>query len=188
MDIFNQPFWAESLPRQRRSWFILPSGRTPWVCCPMSSLSCYRITRNPQGLDWHGPSADDAWGTVSALSTILETSSKWKAWAITPGKVIIIGHSNGGQGTWYNAARHPDRVVASKEQLPSSLAWSKFVYFSDPCCWIHQSTGLRPLDPLTVSVPTNLTSMRANGPLPQLGSLHRPISAGDSRELFHRRR
>ena len=70
-----------------------------------------------QGLDWHGPSADDAWDTVSTLSSILETSSTWKAWAISPEKVVLIGHSNGGQGTWYNAARHPDRVVASRITL-----------------------------------------------------------------------
>lgn len=105
-------------------------------------------------MDWHGPSADDAWGTVSALNTILETSSQWKAWVFAPERVIIIGHSNGGQGTWYNAARYPDRVAASKEELPYSLAWSKSAYFSDPCRWIHQSTGLRPFNPLTVSVPT----------------------------------
>jgi triacylglycerol esterase/lipase EstA (alpha/beta hydrolase family) len=73
-----------------------------------------------QGLDWHGPSADDAWGTVSALDVILKTCSRQKDWAIAPEKVVIIGHSNGGQGTWYNAARHPDRVVASKK-LPISF-------------------------------------------------------------------
>ena len=39
VDIFKLPFWAESLPRQQRSWVILPSGRTPWVCCPMPSWS-----------------------------------------------------------------------------------------------------------------------------------------------------
>jgi hypothetical protein len=31
LDIFKQPFWPEAVPRQRRSWVILPSGRTPWV-------------------------------------------------------------------------------------------------------------------------------------------------------------
>jgi pimeloyl-ACP methyl ester carboxylesterase len=72
-------------------------------------------------LDWHGPSADDAWGTVSAFASILEMSSEWKPWAITPEKVVIIGHSNGGQGTWYHAARHPDRVVASKKNFLLAL-------------------------------------------------------------------
>ncbi|KAI0295492.1 hypothetical protein BC826DRAFT_1104235 [Russula brevipes] len=97
LDIFKQSLWVEAVPRQQRSWVIFPSGRTPW------------------GLDWHGPSADDAWGTVSALASILEMSSEWKPWAVTPEMVVIIGHSNGGQGTWYHAARHPNRVVASKK-------------------------------------------------------------------------
>ena len=72
-------------------------------------------------MDWHGPSADDAWGTVSALASILGTSSKWKAWMIAPEKVVIMGHSNGGQGTWYNASRHPDRVVASNKKTLLAL-------------------------------------------------------------------
>ncbi|KAF8503727.1 hypothetical protein F5888DRAFT_1864250, partial [Russula emetica] len=121
VDVLKQPFWVESLPRQQRSWIIVPSGRTPW------------------GLDWHGPSADDAWGTVSALATILETSSRWKAWAFAPEKVIIIGHSNGGQGTWYNAARYPDRVVAMipaagfiKAQAYVPLNHSRSAHFIDP--------------------------------------------------------
>lgn len=121
VDVLKQPFWAESLPRQQRSWIIMPSGRTPW------------------GLDWHGPSADDAWASVSALTTILETSSRWKAWTFAPEKVIIIGHSNGGQGTWYNAARYPDRVVAMipaagfiKAQAYVPLNHSRSAHFIDP--------------------------------------------------------
>ena len=27
-------------------------------------------------------------------------------------RVLVMGHSNGGQGSWYLAARYPDRVVA----------------------------------------------------------------------------
>lgn len=79
-----------------------------------------------QGLDWHGPSADDAWDTVSSLDVILKTCSRQKDWAIAPEKVVIIGHSNGGQGTWYNASRHPDRVVASK-RLPSASCSSAVI-------------------------------------------------------------
>jgi pimeloyl-ACP methyl ester carboxylesterase len=88
----------------------------------MSPLTLLWSNWKPQGLDWHGPSADDVWSTVSALASILESFSKWKAWAIAPEKVVIIGHSNGGQGTWYNAARHPDRVVASSNNyLPRRI-------------------------------------------------------------------
>ncbi|KAI0306728.1 hypothetical protein B0F90DRAFT_1814573 [Multifurca ochricompacta] len=113
VDIFKQHFWVEAIPRQKRSW----------------------------GLDWHGPSADDAWGTVSALATILEASSRWQAWTIKPERVVIIGHSNGGQGTWYNAARHPDRVVHVavipaagyiKAQAYVPLTQSRSAHFIDP--------------------------------------------------------
>ncbi|KAI9509953.1 hypothetical protein F5148DRAFT_672519 [Russula earlei] len=121
VDVLNQRFWAEAVPHQKRNWVILPSGRTPW------------------GLDWHGPSGDDAWGTVSALVTILEMSPKWKAWAFTSNKVVIMGHSNGGQGTWYNASRHPDRVVAMipaagfiKAQAYVPLTQSRSNHFVDP--------------------------------------------------------
>jgi hypothetical protein len=49
--------------------------------------------------------------------------------------------------------------MASKEEPPPSLAWFKLAHLSDPRCWIHQSTGLRPLDPLTVSAEYVLTLM-----------------------------
>jgi len=40
VDVLKQPFWAEALPRQQRTWIILPSGRTPWArgLMPPSSL------------------------------------------------------------------------------------------------------------------------------------------------------
>ncbi len=31
VDIVDQTFWADSLPRSPHSWFVLPSGRTSWV-------------------------------------------------------------------------------------------------------------------------------------------------------------
>jgi pimeloyl-ACP methyl ester carboxylesterase len=68
-----------------------------------------------QGLDWHGPSAQDAWASVDALVTIVDNNKSWHSWSLvkdTP--VVLIGHSNGGQGAWYMAARYPDRVLACK--------------------------------------------------------------------------
>jgi pimeloyl-ACP methyl ester carboxylesterase len=68
-----------------------------------------------QGLDWHGPSAQDAWASVDALVTIIDNHTSWHPWSLvksTP--VILIGHSNGGQGAWHMAARHPDRVLAGE--------------------------------------------------------------------------
>ena len=31
VDILDLPFWRDTLPRQGRSWTIIPSGRTSWV-------------------------------------------------------------------------------------------------------------------------------------------------------------
>jgi pimeloyl-ACP methyl ester carboxylesterase len=82
-----------------------------------SSLSLYW-----QGLDWHGPSAADAFAAVSALSRILSNSGlgRWAKWSFdTDTRVILMGHSNGGQGAWYMASRWPDRVLAGKCSLYS---------------------------------------------------------------------
>jgi len=76
---------------------------------PRSSL----FTNSLQGLDWHGPSAKEALGTVPALSRILQIRDDWKKLAFSEdAKVILIGHSNGGQGTWHLASHFPDRVIA----------------------------------------------------------------------------
>ncbi|KAH8108461.1 hypothetical protein DFH11DRAFT_1632998 [Phellopilus nigrolimitatus] len=73
VDVISSPFWADAIPRQRHSWVIMPAGRTEW------------------GLDWHGPSAFEAWATV----------------------ILLLGHSNGGQGVWHLAVHYPDRVRAA---------------------------------------------------------------------------
>ncbi|KAG1749124.1 uncharacterized protein EDB91DRAFT_1235611 [Suillus paluster] len=93
VEIITQTFWADSLPRQDRAWVVIPSGRTSW------------------GLDWHGPSAADAFAAVTALHDIL--CAGFTDWVYPRDtKVIVIGHSNGGQGAWYVASRWPDKVKA----------------------------------------------------------------------------
>ena len=77
------------------------------------------LTRAPQGLDWHGPSAQDAWQAVAALGAILARTERWAAWRLAPDpRVLVLGHSNGGQGAWYLAARFPDRVVGGAPRPP----------------------------------------------------------------------
>jgi pimeloyl-ACP methyl ester carboxylesterase len=34
--------------------------------------------------------------------------------------VVLLGHSNGGQGVWYLAERYPDRVIAGQHPVSSS--------------------------------------------------------------------
>ncbi|KAI0273854.1 hypothetical protein BC834DRAFT_815835 [Gloeopeniophorella convolvens] len=121
VDILKHHFWVEAVPRQKHSWIIFPSGRTPW------------------GLDWHGVSSADAWDSVSALAIILGKLAEWNDWMISQEKVVIIGHSNGGQGTWHNAARYPDRVLAVvpaagyiKAQAYVPLTQSRSSHFMDP--------------------------------------------------------
>ena|SRR6266576_2017967 len=74
-----------------------------------------------KGLDWHGPSAQDAWDSIDALSGILETNASWQPWGYAAqNPVILLGHSNGGQGAWYLASRFPDRVLGGKRLLDVS--------------------------------------------------------------------
>lgn len=73
-----------------------------------------------QGLDWHGLSAAEAWATVDALQEILRKRNS--SWSVDIKKVLIMGHSNGGQGAWYTASRHPDRVIGGN--LPALLIGS----------------------------------------------------------------
>ncbi|KZT20258.1 hypothetical protein NEOLEDRAFT_1165105 [Neolentinus lepideus HHB14362 ss-1] len=136
LDIFEEPFWAEAIPRQNNSWIVLPTGRTPW------------------GLDWHGPSAQDAWQSIDALTTILKGNAAWDTWKLQDNtRVVVVGHSNGGQGTWYISSRYPDKVVAAvaasgyiKSQAYVPLAASRSAHFIDPALRAILETSLTPDD------------------------------------------
>ncbi|KAH9925287.1 uncharacterized protein B0H18DRAFT_1009468 [Fomitopsis serialis] len=55
----------------------------------------------------------DAWGSVDALGEILKSRDAWRGYELADDtRVLLLGHSNGGQGAWWNAARYPDRVAA----------------------------------------------------------------------------
>ncbi|KAI8998905.1 hypothetical protein BD414DRAFT_476389 [Trametes punicea] len=122
VDIFENDFWVQAIPRQEHSWIVLPTGRTAW------------------GMDWHGPSAQDAWGTVNALYRIVDGRPQWRDWRIAPEtKVLLMGHSNGGQGAWYLASRFPDKVVgvvpaAGYIKSQSYVPWiqSRSAHYVDP--------------------------------------------------------
>lgn len=134
VDIIDQTFWADSLPRQDRAWVIIPSGRTSW------------------GLDWHGPSAADAFAAVAALHDIL--CPGFVDWAYPRDtKLVIMGHSNGGQGAWYVASRWPDKVKAVvaaagyiKSQAYVPWTMSRFAHFIDPALRAVLETSLLPDD------------------------------------------
>ncbi|KAJ8462025.1 hypothetical protein ONZ51_g11162 [Trametes cubensis] len=136
VDIFEFDFWVQALPRQRHSWIVLPAGRTAW------------------GMDWHGPSAQEAWGTVDALQRILARREQWHSWGIAPNtKVLLMGHSNGGQGAWYLAGRYPDRVVGVvpaagyiKSQAYVPLVQSRSAHYVDPAVRAILDSSLTPDD------------------------------------------
>ncbi|TDL27220.1 hypothetical protein BD410DRAFT_713943 [Rickenella mellea] len=123
VDVLSMTLWAEAIPRQQHRWVVIPTGRTAW------------------GLDWHGPSAQDAFASVNALSGILRGQQVWKPWGFDPDiKIMLLGHSNGGQGAWYLASRDPDKVLGVvaaagyiKSQLYVSLTHSRRSgHFLDP--------------------------------------------------------
>ncbi|KAF8556922.1 hypothetical protein OG21DRAFT_1505960 [Imleria badia] len=138
VDILAQSFWADSLPRQKYAWVVMPQGRTAW------------------GLDWHGPSTADAFAAVSALSRILCSAGagRWAKWSFdTETRAILMGHSNGGQGAWYVASRWPNRVCAVvpaagyiKSQAYVSWCMSRFAHFVDPALRAILDSSLTPDD------------------------------------------
>ncbi|KAG8805334.1 hypothetical protein FRC17_005560, partial [Serendipita sp. 399] len=133
----DNPFWTSSIRTQNSSWVIFPTGRTPW------------------GFDWHGPSSLDVWGAFHAFREILEQNELWKACSIDYHQVLLIGHSNGGQGVWYHASRFPDKVIAvaavpaaayikSQQYVPLSL--SHGAHFADVKLRMILEAALQPDD------------------------------------------
>lgn len=117
LNVLDLAFWECAPPRQARSWIILPTGRTEWVST-CRAYTCRATLTALQGLDWHGPSAVNAWQSVAALAAILDGSPLWRAWAYPADtRVVLLGHSNGGQGTWHVAGRFPDKVLAGKHLI-----------------------------------------------------------------------
>ncbi|KAG7092176.1 hypothetical protein E1B28_008545 [Marasmius oreades] len=136
VDVITQTFWPDALPQKDHSWIVVPTGRTSW------------------GLDWHGPSAQDAWASVDALVGILNNNSAWRPWKLEPNaRVVVLGHSNGGQGAWYLASRYPDRVLAVlpaaafiKSQAYIPLTLSRSAHYIDPSLRAILESSLTPDD------------------------------------------
>jgi len=140
----------QALPDCHHGWTVIPTGRTSWVT--LTSSDFWPIhQKSQQGLDWHGPSAQDAWSALDALTSILEKPLGCylpSLIKIPPNsKAVIVGHSNGGQGTWYLASRFPDRVLAG-EETPDSCNALRFLpcFFSHTCGRLHQISSLCPSD------------------------------------------
>ncbi|KIJ69668.1 hypothetical protein HYDPIDRAFT_24484 [Hydnomerulius pinastri MD-312] len=129
VEILTSSFWADSLLRQKYAWVVMPQGRSAW------------------GLDWHGPSAADAFAAVPALSHILsnEGSGRWKEWSFDPDtRVVLMGHSNGGQGAWYAAMIPAAGYIKSQAYVPWHM--SRFAHFADPSLRAVLESSLTPDD------------------------------------------
>lgn len=79
--------WTSAIRRREHNWVIFARGLTPW------------------GYDWRGPSAQDA---LAALDAVQRRGAQPDIHARVAETAVVVGHSNGGQGTFHIASRFPD--------------------------------------------------------------------------------
>ncbi|KEF54672.1 uncharacterized protein A1O9_09114 [Exophiala aquamarina CBS 119918] len=77
------------------AWVLSPAGMSEW-----------------SGDDWH------TWGfadTEAAINMIAQwtENNEWRGPGVCLDKVLVAGHSNGGQGTWYFSTHQPERTLAA---------------------------------------------------------------------------
>lgn len=77
------------------AWILFPTGMSPW-----------------SGDDWHAWGTTDVQAALAAIPAWIETI-RWSGPGADTKRVLVSGHSNGGQGTWYYATHYPDRVLAA---------------------------------------------------------------------------
>ncbi|PWN23594.1 hypothetical protein BCV69DRAFT_279525 [Microstroma glucosiphilum] len=106
----------KALRRQKRSWVVLPTGITPW------------------GLDWQQAS-------FHSWRNVLFDQEWYRPLTDTrpSDRYFLIGHSNGGQGTWYGLTHLSDRFVGGvvaagymslQEYVP--FTWTEGRHSTDP--------------------------------------------------------
>lgn len=77
------------------SWVMFPTGVTPW-----------------SGDDWHNWGWTDVEAAISSIPDWIEYVG-WQGPGVDINRLIVSGHSNGGQGTWYALTHHPDKIIAA---------------------------------------------------------------------------
>ncbi|EXJ60959.1 hypothetical protein A1O7_05112 [Cladophialophora yegresii CBS 114405] len=75
------------------AWILSPTGMSPW-----------------SSDDWHTWGFTDAQAAVSAIPDWIK-SNHWRGPGVHTERVLVAGHSNGGQGAWFYASHQPDRVL-----------------------------------------------------------------------------
>ncbi|KAF9103079.1 hypothetical protein BGX27_010744 [Mortierella sp. AM989] len=99
VEVSQSPFWLSEYQQRKRTWIVLPTGRSPW------------------GYDWHGASAKNVLNAIQSLADNLPGVPK-ELKGISgikpdPERLFMAGHSNGGQGAWYFATHFPDMAIAA---------------------------------------------------------------------------
>ena len=77
------------------AWTLFPTGVTPW-----------------SGDDWHTWGLADVEAAVNAIPEWIEHNS-WTGLGVDTDRWLVVGHSNGGQGTWHVLTHRPDKVIAA---------------------------------------------------------------------------
>lgn len=77
------------------AWTILPSGVTSWC-----------------GDDWHQWGWADVDAALIAISVWISQIG-WEGPHADISRLLVAGHSNGGQGAWFALLHHPDRIIAA---------------------------------------------------------------------------
>lgn len=90
--------------------------------------------------DWHTWAMADVFAAVEALS-VWQTNVAWSGPPIDTERLLVTGHSNGGQGTWYLASHRPDRIMAAAP-LSGYTSIENYVPYS----WWHVAEQNRILD------------------------------------------
>ncbi|EMC96159.1 hypothetical protein BAUCODRAFT_33501 [Baudoinia panamericana UAMH 10762] len=77
------------------AWLLFPTGVTPW-----------------SGDDWHIWGWADVEAAIAAIPAWIERH-EWTGPGVNVNHWLVMGHSNGGQGTWYALTHRPDNVIAA---------------------------------------------------------------------------
>ena len=97
------------------------------------------------GDDWHQNGTTHVLSSISALEDWAKSGS-WTGPRPDTDRWFVIGHSNGGQGTWQILTHHPDRIIAAAPVAGYlSIQSRRRVQMSDKCL---QSSRLRTLSVL----------------------------------------
>lgn len=78
-----------------RAWILIPSGVTSWC-----------------GDDWHTWGWADVEAAITAIPTYVDFHG-WDGPGSDANRMLLLGHSNGGQGVWYGLLHHPERIVGA---------------------------------------------------------------------------